>query len=284
MSSRDSADASKPNVALPTTSNPTIILIHGLWMTPLCWEHWMTRYEAAGYEVIAPGWPGVDKRTPEQIRNDPSPMAGLSIANIVDHYDAIVRSLPSPPIIIGHSFGGLFVQILLSRGLGVAGVGLAPAQPAGILSLPFTTIKSTIPILSNPFNYNKTIPVTASQFHYTFGNHLTEQESNVLWERYSIPSVAHVLWQGASGGLSKTGEAHVDFQKVTRAPLLLVAGTNDLVVPKSTVEKESAAYNGPALVEFKVLEGRTHGVVNQDGWEEVADFVLNWATSSALKS
>lgn len=131
-------------------------------------------------------------------------------------------------------------------------------------------------MLSNPFDYNSTVPLSESQFHYAFGNHLKEAESKVQWERYWIPSVAHVLWQGALGGLSKNGDAHVEFAKANRAPLLLIAGTDDHVVPRSVVEKEKAAYKGPAVVELKVFEGRTHGVVNQSGWEEVADFGLQW--------
>ncbi len=97
---------------------PAIVLIHGLWMTPLCWEEWIAHYQAKGYEVLAPGWPGVDARTPAEIRADPKPMANKSIGEIVDHYDAIIRALPQPPIIMGHSFGGLYTQILLSRGPG----------------------------------------------------------------------------------------------------------------------------------------------------------------------
>ncbi|CAK7230398.1 hypothetical protein SBRCBS47491_007572 [Sporothrix bragantina] len=268
-------------------AKPAIVLIHGLWMTPLCWEHWIDRYRAAGYEVIAPGWPGVDDRTPAAIRADPAPMANKSIANIVDHYEAVIRALPTPPIIMGHSFGGLFVQILLSRGLGAAGVALCPAQPAGILKLPFSTIKATLPVLSNPFDYASTVHITLGQFYYCFANHLAhEKDSQALYERYAIPSVAHVLWQGALGALdhSKSNEAYVDFKRATRAPLLLVAGSIDHVLPPAVVHKEFAAYSQKGtggdeapVVEYHLFEGRSHGIVNQDGWEEVADYALAFA-------
>lgn len=265
------------------SAKPTIVLIHGLWMTPLCWEHWIDRYRAAGYEVLAPGWPGVDDRSPEAIRADPAPMANKSIGDIVDHYEAVIRALPTPPIIIGHSFGGLYVQILLSRGLGAAGIALCPAQPAGIFKLPFSTIKATLPVLSNPFDYASTVKITLSQFYYCFGNHLPhEADSQALYERYAIPSVAHVLWQGALGALdhSKGNDAHVDFKRATRAPLLLVAGTLDHVLPPPVVHKEYDAYAKGAdapVVEYHLFEGRSHGIVNQDKWEEVADFALAFA-------
>jgi non-heme chloroperoxidase len=250
----------------PANPKETIVLIHGLWMTPLCWEEWIPYLESKGYEVIAPGWPGIDGRSPQEIRADPQSIASATIEKIVDRYASVIQELPSPPIIIGHSFGGLFTQILLSRGLGRAGIALSPAQPAGIFSLPFSTVK-----------------ITENQFHYCFGNHLTPEKSKTLWDRYSIPSVAHVLWEGALGGLKAKGPAHVDFRRECRAPLLLVAGTNDHVVPKSTVEKEFAAYDktGQAVVELKVFEGRTHGIVNEEGWNEVADYAIEFALKHA---
>jgi non-heme chloroperoxidase len=272
-------DQITPATATTTIPKPSILLIHGLWMTPLSWEDWILHYRSLGYQVLAPGWPGVDDRTPQEIRKDPSPMNGKSIGDVVDKYEAIIKTLPTPPIIIGHSFGGLYVQILLSRGLGAAGVAIAPATPAGILALPFSTIKATFNVLSNPFDYNSTVPLGEPDFHYAFGNHLKEPESKVLWEKYSIPAAAHVLWQGALGGLhrkSEKGDAHVDFEKANRVPLLLIAGTEDHVVPKSVVKKEMSAYKGPTVVELKVFQGRTHGIVNQNGWEEIADFGLQW--------
>lgn len=102
-------------------SKPSIVLIHGLWMTPLCWEDWIAHFTAAGYNVLAPGWPSVDSRTPEDIRRHPDALKGLTIHQIVDHYAAIISALPAPPIVMGHSLGGLFAQILLSRGLGASG-------------------------------------------------------------------------------------------------------------------------------------------------------------------
>jgi alpha-beta hydrolase superfamily lysophospholipase len=260
-------------------SKGTVVLIHGLWMTPLCWEEWVTYLTAKGYKVIAPGWPGIDDRTPAEIREDPAPMAKDTIQDIVDKYAGIISALPSPPIIMGHSFGGLFTQILLSRGLGAAGIAISPAQPAGIFALPFSTIKASFHVLKNPFDAKSTVKISAEQFHYCFGNHLTLEESNKLYERYSIPSVAQVLWQGALGATSQSGPAHVDFKKENRVPLLLIAGSNDHVIPESVVSKEYAAYEkagkgDQSIVEFKVFEGKSHGIVNQSGWQEVVDYAL----------
>ena len=77
----------------------TVVLIHGLWMTALSWEHWVERYEARGFEVIARSWPGMDADV-ETLRRDTSGFDDLGIEDIVDHYAKIVGELDAPPIII----------------------------------------------------------------------------------------------------------------------------------------------------------------------------------------
>jgi pimeloyl-ACP methyl ester carboxylesterase len=109
----------------------TIVLIHGAWMTPLCWEGFVRRYEARGYRVIAPAWP-YDDRPVAELRRSPAPeLARVGFAELTDHYARIVESLAEPPIIIGHSMGGLVAQQLLDRGLGSVGVAIDPAPPRG---------------------------------------------------------------------------------------------------------------------------------------------------------
>src|SRR5213080_2465436 len=124
----------------------TIVLIHALWMTPRSWEHWKERYEGEGYKVLAPAWPGMEVEV-EALNADPTPLETLKVDAIVDHYEGIIRGLDSPPIIMGHSFGGAFTQILLDRGVGAAGVGIDAAAVKGITKLPLSSIKSGLPVL-----------------------------------------------------------------------------------------------------------------------------------------
>jgi hypothetical protein len=53
------------------TGPGTIVLIHGLWVTPRSWENWVTHYEAKGYKVLAPAYPGFDVEV-EALREDPA--------------------------------------------------------------------------------------------------------------------------------------------------------------------------------------------------------------------
>ncbi|WP_345750809.1 alpha/beta hydrolase [Microbacterium rhizophilus] len=264
-------------------TKPPIVLVHGLWMTPSSWDTWANRYRAQGHEVIVPGWPGIDDRTPQQVRRDPKPLENRGIVEIVDAYDRIIRALPQQPILMGHSFGGIFIQMLLDRGLAIAGVGVEPGQPAGVLALPFSTLRTGLPILSNPFRMRKANPFSKAHFHYTFGNDLTRAESDREWEKSAVHSVNRVFFEGVlSLPKERTGITRVDFAKPDRAPLLLISGGIDHVAPpaiqKATLKKYA---KGPALVERVEFPGRTHRIVSQDGWEEVADYALGWALEHA---
>src|SRR6188472_2668670 len=132
-------------------SVPPVVLIHGLWLTPRSWEGWRERFENRGHGVLTPAWPHMEGEV-EALRGDPSPMNGLGVTEIVDHYDAIVRGLDAAPIIMGHSFGGLITELLLDRGLGAAGVGVSPAQIKGVLRLPPPELRTVFPALRNPAN------------------------------------------------------------------------------------------------------------------------------------
>jgi len=261
----------------------SIVLIQGLWMTSLSWENWITRYSGEGYRVIAKSWPGMD-RDIDELRRDPSAIATLGISEIVDHYERIIGALDSPPLLIGHSFGGLITQILLDRGLGAAGVAIAPAPVKGIVFLPLSTIKVSLPALSNPANIHRAVPLTLGQFHYAFTNHLSEEESRPIYERYAVPGPDHVLFQAAFANFNPHAAMAVDFHYNERAPLLLISGGNDHVSPASVVEANFKLYRkSSAVTQYKNFPGRTHYTLGQAGWEEVADYALTWAESNVGK-
>ncbi|MEO8336527.1 MAG: alpha/beta fold hydrolase [bacterium] len=260
-----------------TTAPDTIVLIHGLWMTALSWEHWVARYSAAGYHVIARSWPGMEGNI-DDLRRDPSAVTGLGVTEIVDHYERIVRSLERPPIIMGHSFGGLITEILLDRGLGACGVAIDPAPVKGIFVLPFASLKSAFPALKNPFDSHRAVALTLGEFHYAFANHLTEEEAAPIYERYAVPGPNHVLFQASLANFNPHAATTVNFQNDTRAPLLLIAGGNDHVVPASVTRANYNLFNAShAVTDFKEYPGRTHWTIAQDGWEQVADDALDWA-------
>jgi len=270
-----------------TASDParaeTLLLIHGMWMTPLSWEHWASRYTDQGYNVIAPAWPGLEAE-PEQLRRDPSPLRNFDIRDVIAHYEKIIRGLDRPPIIIGHSFGGLFAQLLLDRGLGAAGVTLGTGAPKGVLRLPLSTLRAAWPALGKPTNLKKEAPLTPKQFHWCFTNALTREESDAVYERYYIPGSARPFFQAGFANFNPKAVTKVDYKNPARPPLLLATGTEDRICPpsvnKANFKKQRHA---SSATEHKEYPGRCH-FPGQDGWEEVADFVLSWAAEHSARA
>jgi len=270
-----------------TASDPargeTILLIHGMWMTPLSWEHWISRYTEQGHNVIAPAWPGLDA-VPEQLRRDPAPLRNLSITDVVDHYDKIIGGLDRPPIIIGHSFGGLFAQLLAGRGLGVAAVTLGTGAPKGVLRLPFSTLRAAWPALGNPANLKKETPLTPKQFHWCFTNALTREESDAVYQRYYIPGSARPFFQAGFANFNPKAATKVDYRNPARPPMLLATGTVDRICPPAVnIANFKKQRQAPTATEHKEYPGRCH-FPGQDGWEEVADFVLSWAAEHSARA
>jgi pimeloyl-ACP methyl ester carboxylesterase len=269
------------HMPIKTEGTTTIVLIHGLWMTALSWEYWVRRYAEQGYRVIARSWPGMEGDI-DALRRDPSPIAGLGVTEVVDHYERIIRELDRPPIVMGHSFGGLITQILLDRGLGAAGVAIASAAVKGILFLPFSTLRVVAPALRNPFNDRRAIPLTPEQFHYAFTNHLDEEESLAVYRRYAVPGPDHMLFQAGLANFNPHAATTVDVHNDHRAPLLMIAGEMDHVSPATVVEANVKLYRkSTAVTAYREFPGRTHFILGQEGWEEVADFALAWAERHA---
>ncbi len=264
------------------TPKPTIVLIHGLWLTPRSWEKWIDRYQQAGYNVIAPSWPGLEGEV-EAIRKNPSMLKGLKLTTVVNHYDAIIRKLDAQPILIGHSFGGLIVQLLVDRGLGAAGVAIDSAQSAGVAVLPLSTVWSTISVLGNPFTYNSAVSLSPNKFNYAFTNELNPAESRKVYDRYSIPGSARILWDGALSLLNPNASSKVNYGNNNRAPLLFIAGGNDHLVPPAINKANVRKYikKSAALTDYREFPNRTHHTVGQTGWEEVADHAVQWAITHA---
>jgi pimeloyl-ACP methyl ester carboxylesterase len=248
----------------------TVVLIHGMWMTPRSWDAWIDHYSSRGYPAIAPGWPGV--KDPEETRRDPSALKGLGLTRIVDHYDKIIRELDRPPIIVGHSFGGLTTQLLLDRGLGAAGVAIGTAPPKGIIVLPPSTLRSAFPGLKNPLNRNGLAPLSPRQFRWRFTNTLSQPESDRIYNEHYIPGTNRAFFDALGS------PAAINFSNPQRAPLLLLVGEKDHISPPALNNKVLKLQSrAPSATASKEYTARTHFMAGMDGWEEIADDALNWA-------
>ena len=259
----------------------TIVLIHGFWVTPRTWEHWIPHYERKGYRVLAPAYPGFEVEV-EALNADPSPIEALTVPAVVEHFEAIVRELESPPILIGHSAGGTFLQLLLDHGFGAAGVAINSAPTEGVRVTPPAQIKSLFPVLKNPANRHRAVGFTPEQWHYVFANTFSEEDSRALYERYAIPASGAILFSIVLANFEPgPQETWVDYRNDNRAPLLFISGSEDHLMPPSVQRSNAKHYKSNTITEVKEYEGRAHLLLAQDGWEEVADYALSWAVDHA---
>jgi alpha-beta hydrolase superfamily lysophospholipase len=261
-----------------------VVFIHGLWLHSTSWEPWAEVFRAAGFEPLLPEWPGVPA-TVAEAREHPESQAGVGFEQIVDHHARIVEALAEPPVLIGHSFGGLVVMSLLDRGLGRAGVAIDPAQIRGVIRTPPAQLASAFPVLRNPANRKRAVSLTSDQFRKAFGNALPEAESAQLYDRWTIPGPGRPLFQAALANMTPRSRAAtaVDTRKADRAPLLIVSGGQDRTIPDSVSRAAFKMYGKSAAVtEFRQFADRGHSLTVDSGWSEVAQAALDWLTKQGI--
>jgi alpha-beta hydrolase superfamily lysophospholipase len=254
----------------------TIMLIHGAWLNAKSWEGFKARYEAKGYTVVTPNWP-YDDGEPAELRANPHPMLKtVGVQGIVDHLEAEIRKLPEAPILIGHSAGGVWTQILLDRGLGVAGVAIDPAPTTGV-RLGIHSIVSAFPVLGSWGSWKRTMHMSREFFGNRFANALPKDKVDDYYDRYIVPTAGKVYWDGILTSIGK-----IRWNNPDRAPLLLIGGGLDLIADASMTraiyEKQRRA---PSQTALKIFEDRSHFTCIEAGWEAVADFALDWAARHA---
>ncbi len=265
------------------SSTPTpVVFIHGLWLHATSWGPWMDLFRDAGYEPTAPGWPN-EPRTVAAARDQPELVANIGIEEAARHFAAIIGQLGSPPVLVGHSFGGLLAEKLLGEGLAAAAVAVDPAQIKGVLPLPLAQLRAGFPALGNPANLHRAISLTSKEFRFGFGNALTDDESDELYDAWTIPSSARPLFQAAAANFTMHSPAAVETGNQDRGPLLLISGLEDHTVPDVVTRSTLKQYRkSTAVTELKQFQNRGHSLTIDHGWREVADAVLTWLAEQGL--
>ena len=253
-----------------------VVFVHGLWLLPSSWDRWTQVFRDAGYAPFAPGWPD-DPDTVEEANAHPEVFADKSVGQVVDHYTALIDQLDRKPAVIGHSFGGLFAQILAGRGLSAATVAIDPAPFRGVLPLPISALRSGSPILGHPSTRHRAVPLTFDQFRYAFANAVEEDEAKQLHEQFAVPAPGLPLWQSAASNVNPRTEAAVDSDNPDRGPLLIISGGQDHTIPWALAHAAYQQYkHNPAVTDIVEIPGRGHSLTIDHGWREVAETALNF--------
>ena len=259
-----------PNGKIP------LILIHGAWLSTRSWENYADYFAKRGFAVSAPEWPRKQGDV-EQMRETAETSAGLGVQEIVDHYAALIGELTQPPVLIGHSYGGLFVELLLDRGLGRAGVAMSPAPPKGLLALTFSTLKAGAPALAHPSKWHGVVTLTLEEFSYAFVNTFSEQDAEAAYDRYAVPETGQIFYEAGFANFHLHPPTEVHFKNEDRAPLLIVGATEDHTVPASLAKAAFKRYaHSSARSDYLEFEGRPHLHMVAPDWEEVAASIDSW--------
>ena len=257
------------------TTTP-VVFVHGLLLHATGWTDWLDMFKSAGYDPVAPGYPG-DGASVQETRSHPERLAGLGIEDLTAAYTKTIAALPEKPIVIGHSLGGLIAQKLLAQGTAAAAIAITPGQIKGVLRVPLVQLRAASSLLSRPGNRRRAVSLNAKQFRYGFGNALSAAESQDLFERWTIPSPGRPAFEVATSNLLRTSPAAVDTRLDDRGPLLLIAGGSDRSVPPAVVKAAHNLYaRSSAITDYHAFPGRGHSIVLDHGWHDVADYSLNW--------
>jgi len=265
-----------------TETNRTVVFIHGLWLHATSWGPWMELFEQAGYRCVAPGWPGIPNSV-EAARSDPASIADRGIDEVTAHYTAIIDGLPELPILVGHSFGGMIAEKLLGMDKALAAVAIDAAQIKGVLPLPLSSLRSTLPVFKNPANKHRAVSLTPEQFRYSFANAVSDDESQRLFDQWAIPAPGRPLFEAAAANFSLHSPAAVETRNATRGPLLLMMGGQDHTVPEAITKSTLKQYrHSEAVTDLVEFADRGHSLTIDSGWREVAEAALTWLDKQGL--
>jgi len=246
----------------------TIFFVHGMFQNPKSWNKWIDFFSQKGYNCIAPAWP-LHAGEPAELReNPPAGLGDLKLDDVLTEIETLVLK-HDQPIVIGHSVGGLIVQLLLNRNAISMGVAIDSIAPNAMIDFDWGFFKNSATI-ANPFKGDEPIYMDAETFHSSFANTLTEQEAKQAFNEFATHDSRNVL----RDCMGSAGKIDLD---LPHKPLLFVAGEKDQIVPPSLNEKNFKAYSDSnSLTAYKEFANRSHFICGEAGWEEVAEYVYEW--------
>ncbi|MDZ4372943.1 MAG: alpha/beta hydrolase [Phenylobacterium sp.] len=248
---------------------PTIVMTHGAFCGGWAFEAFRGPFEARGWTVLTPDLPG---------HSDGGSVAGLSMSDYARSLVTLVNDLPEPPVLLGHSMGGLVTQLAARRTSARALVLLAPSPPWGVTG---STIEEAITAfgvhLVDPFWSGSVTPDRHLMRHHSLDRTPKVLRDEILarLRPESGRAVREVLnWWLDPFMTTSVGAGRLPM------PSLALVGDRDVVYPAMTV-RQTADRVGAA---FQVMPGMSHWLIGEEGWEDVASVALNWLDSALVSA
>jgi len=257
------------SMMIPKTTSKTIVFVHGLFVNPTSWTAWKAYFESKGYTCYIPASP-YHAGNPADLRRNINPnLSKVGFEDVVMNIVKLIDSLPEKPIVIGHSLAGLVVQKLVEMNKAAVGICIDGATPKNLFP-PFRTIKTMFPVIT-PFAGSSPYVATKKWFNFAFCTTLTRDESDKVYDEICVPESRKISRQTLYKAFAK-----INFKK-PHSPLLFIGGGKDNIIPAKLSKKNAEAYKDKGSIsDFKEFKGRCHYTCGQEGWQEVADYILNW--------
>jgi len=249
----------------------SVVFITGTFIGNNCWDEWKLYFESKGYHCIAPAWP-YKNATPEELRNrhGDDPIAHNRLETLIDYFANKVETPQGPSIVIGHSLGGLIVQLLLQRGIGSAGVAIHSFPPAGISIFAISFLNAVWGAMGVFTPTRKTYMISFKTWKHAVANGLSCEQQKQSFYKYAIPE-SKLITRDAFKCVAK-----INF-KSPHAPLLILSGGDDRIISPALNYNNYKKYKaGKSITGYKEFKGHNHLVFDYPACKEHADFILNW--------
>jgi pimeloyl-ACP methyl ester carboxylesterase len=257
----------------------SIVFITGAFLSNHCWHQWTLFFESKGYTCLAPAWPFKDA-FPEELRNrhPDTTMASIRLTALMEYFTSIVNNLPEKPILIGHSLGGLIVQLLLQRELGAAGVAIHSFPPPGVRTFKFSFVKAVWKAMALLTASRKTYLVPFIKWKHAFANGMGCEEQKELYYQYAVPE-SKLIIRDAFKCI-----AHINFSNL-RMPLLFTSGGHDRIIPPELNYINYKKYvKSHSVTGYKDFRHHGHLVFDLPECLAEAEFILDWLQQIHLKN
>ena len=249
---------------------PTVVMTHGAFCGGWAFEAFRTPFEARGWTVLTPDLPG---HAPGL-----GSVAGLSMTDYAKAVERVCADLPEPPVLLGHSMGGLVSQMAARRVQPAALVLLAPSPPWGVSGSSIEEAITAFGVsMADPF-WSSSVNADRSLMRMHSLDRVPSEVRNAILDRLTQESgraVREVLnWWLDPFMTTSVGTGPLP------CPSLAIAGERDVVHPVATVRQTAQRIGGA----FRVMPGMSHWLIEETGWEAVADATLEWLASEAVVS
>ncbi len=242
-----------------------LLFVHGMWHGAWCWDEFFLPFFAdAGYHVTALSLRGH--------AGSEGKITGSSIMDYVQDVEEVAKTLPAPPVLIGHSMGGFIVQKFLERNSAPAGVLLASAPPYGVWNGTWLVFKHS--------------PLTLLKIMTRFRlQPVVETPEGARWAFFSEDMPREQLLKYHARMNDESFRMYMDLlglnlvrTKKIKTPLLVVGAKNDAVISNGDVEKTAKAYNSAA----EIFPNMAHDMMLEKGWQAVAERIIKWLEEKNL--